>query len=823
MPGENTSSRRWNWPLFAGARSAFPDDEAEIAVPAVADTPSRYRVDRLSWLLILIAPLIVFAPFLFRGYTLSQNVYGWNPAKHYGRVNTPTVRDSISAFQDEPWLAHLRRCLREGWLPLIDLRSGAGTPMAEILQPGVFYPPNLLLPLLPEGPILFDLFSILHVWILTVGLYVLFRRLDAGLFAAPLAILLAMSPITFLHVNMVHYRGHAWFPWMLVALDGVLRDRVIARPALLLLFSSFCAVSAGNPQDAVVSGGCAAVFLVASVVSGVERPWRKLVLGGILLGSGYGVGAVALLPYLVAVKDGLISNFGDTGRSMLSMPWVNWMVMLLPGSQSWRQMTNAGYDVFPELSPTFTILLVLAVLITGTTTARSGNWRWRLAVVCSLAVLLWFVKLARADWFPWMGKLPVIASIRVTKYHTQVFILLAIAMGVVLGRWTLTSIDRRRLLATWAAAIAGFLTIGTFTWLYLYDPVGQWPDRAANGPLARWTAAQTFGSCCVAGAAAIVLLTGRSPARIGWTLSLLMIVHGVCTLPAGFPKRRGSYETVNEIKGLGDRVREGRVATTWTTANTHLFFPDLAYLGTLTPINTTSAEQVLRGELRNMDFLDKWCLAHMTREPLTAEELALMQLLGVKFLTGHEVTSEVAQLVPVIRKPDPYPLIELPGALSPVGSIVPESLYRRYGGDKSPASWLDCWRDVSAAAGSVQGKVELQSHANTVVVTAKEPVEGWLVLSAVYSPYWTLNGELPQRFARHFGAWPVKLAAGETATVRYFPRGLGLGVWSSLTCLGVFLATVTGWMRWFASAEESSHQEETPATDEDEVIPAMAA
>lgn len=771
---------------------------------------TRPRGELATWLLVLIAPAVVFAPILFRGYTLSQNVYAIDSAKRYGRVETivqpdgqriivPTVRDTISGLQDEPWLVHIRRCLKEGWLPLIDRRSGAGTPLAELLQPGVFYPLNALLPLLPDGPLLFDLFSLLHVWVLLVGLFVLFRRLEAGLFAAPLAILLALSPLTFLHVNMVHYRGHVWFPWILVGLDGVLREQRIGRSALVLLLGSLFAVTAGNPQDALVSGGCALVFLVGTAWSQVDRPWRRLGLGGVLLGTGFGAGAVAIAPYAFAVKDGVLSQFGDAGRSELALPLANWIALLIPGSQSWRLLSGTAYDVLPELSPTFLLLMVLALL---TATRRSVRCtRWPLVAVIAVVAVVWLLKLARPDWFPWIKHLPVLSALRATKYQSQLFLLMAAAMAVVLGRWSVLDVDRRHRLLLTAGGVVLVATYGAFAWAFLDSPVGHWPDRVADARLAHWTAMQVIVCSGVAGLSAILLGTSRSPRQAGLLLSVLMIAQGAATLPAGYPQRRATYATLNEINTLGPRVAEGRVATTWTTANTHLLFPDLACLGTLSPINARTAEEVLRGDLRHMEILGTWCLAHLTQEPLSAEELGLIQLLGVRFLAGHTLAPDAAATIPHLQSSPPSGLIELPDALPATAFLVPPGLYDRYSGDNRPSSWRTCWSDVSQTAVAPGPAFSIRDDGNSLQVTAIQPVDGGLVLNAFYSPYWTIHGERPVRFARHLPAWRIQLAAGETATIRYLPRGLPIGLGVSLVSIGLFVATTIIWSRRFARAQ----------------------
>ena len=126
-----------------------------------------------------------------------------------------------------PMQAFLRDNLRRGCLPLWNPLIFCGTPYAGNPQTWPLYPVTALLPWM-SAPHFLNLTVALHVWLAGVGTYLFARRaLGLGRAAALLAAVTFMFGGQLVSKeqfpNMV--QASAWLPWVLWALDGLLRRR----------------------------------------------------------------------------------------------------------------------------------------------------------------------------------------------------------------------------------------------------------------------------------------------------------------------------------------------------------------------------------------------------------------------------------------------------------------------------------------------------------------------------------------------------------------------------------------------------------------------
>ncbi len=98
-----------------------------------------------------------------------------------------------SADQTYPWAQYIARTLHQGSFPFWDSYTDAGRPFAGEMQPGIFYPPNLLLGLVPLNPnglipvSVIEGFLILHCIIASFLFYLLGRHLGLRPFSSCVA------------------------------------------------------------------------------------------------------------------------------------------------------------------------------------------------------------------------------------------------------------------------------------------------------------------------------------------------------------------------------------------------------------------------------------------------------------------------------------------------------------------------------------------------------------------------------------------------------------------------------------------------------------
>ena len=224
----------------------------------------KFQKNITEWFCILVAPLIAYYPIVFLGYTTGRAdiVIPGN-----SQVAWPVQDSYASALQDEAWLPLIKESLASGEIPLINMQNGLGAPLLESMQAGVFYILNPILLLFnTDAPVYFDLFALLHVYILIVGLSLLFSLFANKKIAIALAILLGLSGATYLNINMVHFRGFAWLPFMLYGAINIARGnkKFLKKSFILLCIATLASATSGSIQDFVMSFG------VTVVVFGIE-------------------------------------------------------------------------------------------------------------------------------------------------------------------------------------------------------------------------------------------------------------------------------------------------------------------------------------------------------------------------------------------------------------------------------------------------------------------------------------------------------------------------------------------------------------------------
>lgn len=200
-----------------------------------SSTPPNSHTQRWPYLFVVLAPIVLFAPFLFG----QQRLYWGTPL-----------------LQFYPWRQFAFETLRAGQLPLWNPLVGNGAPLLANYQSALFYPPNWLSLLMPLDYSLGWLITLHLIWA-GVGMVTLTRALGlkpVGQVVAGLAFGLSQYLVAragFLSINA----AAAWVPWVIWAADQILLQpssrthwRAHLRGALLLsLFLAFQLLS-GHAQ-----------------------------------------------------------------------------------------------------------------------------------------------------------------------------------------------------------------------------------------------------------------------------------------------------------------------------------------------------------------------------------------------------------------------------------------------------------------------------------------------------------------------------------------------------------------------------------------------
>ena len=217
-----------------------------------------------------------------------------------------------------PLKAYLRERLAAGELALWDPRLGLGRPFAGVVQPGVFYPLDVVLLVAPY-PRGVDLFFALHAFIAAFGVRAWLRGRGADETAATFAgALYALSGyfVSQLAGSGTYAVGAAWLGWALAA---------TTRPLALGVYVALM-ILGGDPQAAWLAGALV-------LVEAATHPERKRALVAVAAGLGFAaaLAAVQLGPALEVARVGRPGGVPLGEAAHFSFPPLRLVELAWPG------------------------------------------------------------------------------------------------------------------------------------------------------------------------------------------------------------------------------------------------------------------------------------------------------------------------------------------------------------------------------------------------------------------------------------------------------------------------------------------------------------
>jgi hypothetical protein len=208
------------------------------------------------------------------------------------------------------WWAHaevLRRAIAEGSWPLWNPWEGFGAPLLADASFQLAYPPTWLA-LLLEPAARFKALTIGHCLLAALGACALARRLGLRWTAAATAgAAYALSgPLLSAASLWHHYAGAAWLPWLLFALEGLVRRPGLAA-ALPLGLAAGAQLAAGSGDLCLAGAFLGTGRLAWHLVHG--RPGRRRVValgasGAAAAALAFCLGAAQWLPTAERARDG---------------------------------------------------------------------------------------------------------------------------------------------------------------------------------------------------------------------------------------------------------------------------------------------------------------------------------------------------------------------------------------------------------------------------------------------------------------------------------------------------------------------------------------
>jgi hypothetical protein len=222
------------------------------------------------------------------------------------RASNPALNDLTTVYEDH--LALARRAIRGGELPLWDAEIGAGRPLGG--QGGPFYPTTWLAYMLPFWH---SLGWSMFVKLLVAGLGMALFCHAIGLRRGPAllgAVTFAFSTLFVTYLGHGHTADFALAPWALLAAE---RLAVGARfsVAIALGIALGLALYSGHPETSLLLAILAYAYFAFRVLElrrspdGSAEPWPRVGLGVAAGVLGLLIGALALVPLLSVVGEGM--------------------------------------------------------------------------------------------------------------------------------------------------------------------------------------------------------------------------------------------------------------------------------------------------------------------------------------------------------------------------------------------------------------------------------------------------------------------------------------------------------------------------------------
>lgn len=344
----------------------------------------------------MIGGMLIFFTLLFSRYLFSTDQIIYNHDITYFYPHETIIRHSLE--QNDFLL----------WNPYF----GGGSPQLGKIQVGQLYPPAMLLRYLFPIVTMFNVDSMLHVYLAGLGIYLLLRSLGVTpVISTTSGIIFALSGsimprVLAGHISVLH--SVAWIGWLLFAYRRLLHNRSWWNILLTVLFTSLVMLGGHLQFSALVLLAPISYFFFVYFPGKLRaKKWRDIVLGlivSLLVGLiTIGLLAVQIWPFL----EWLGQTSRGSGEAIISyefmirnsLNWEHLLSQFFPfawfelGTQTDLNLT--GFSHFWEVSP---FVGVTTIFLLGTSLLLRGNKEQRLLrYFGGLAIFSLFMSMGRIN------------------------------------------------------------------------------------------------------------------------------------------------------------------------------------------------------------------------------------------------------------------------------------------------------------------------------------------------------------------------------------------------------------------------------------------
>jgi hypothetical protein len=719
-----------------------------------------------------------------------------------------------------PFQHHAWSMLARGHLPTWSNFFGGGFPILASSQVVLFYPPNWIFGLF-RSPVAYNVVTLLHVWIIGLGSYVLARRLGISRIGALVAALVMMfgasmaARIAAGHIGELYNR--ALMPWQLVAVHFLAQKPTWRRmlPLATVFGLSLLAGSSGY-QIVMYSGIVSAVwglYLLVTTLHGPDR-WRFVLWSAVAVGVGISLSAVQTLPSADLLSHGnRQGGLSDEDLDVAALPIPMALGFVFP--HTFDDATITDY-IWPEFATYMGAGALFLALYALRRRRREGMIRFWGALI--LVFFLLSFGLQNPLYRVVLAIFPPYTLVRNPARHLAV-VQLGLAMLAGFGLDTFLHAphpDLSRSRIRWqalAAGLAALVVIGAAA--YSIESDNSWdvfPERLLRGAI--WFQAALLGGVL---SLQLARTTGQRWAY-GLLLGLLLVDLLAYAHPLFDGSRSPGHLDYLEADHFPDNPRymvafqEQEETTEWTRM---LYAADggvpiLNVYSSVLPERAVTAANLLFGrpadtylenhvefiELARPDLLDafgvRWVLVEPGEPPFDDPTLRDVRDEGVIRVLENTNALPLAFVVPawdVVTGPDESSTwLEQPGTDYAARAVI----------EGDPPAEQEC---PEQADGAVPDSVTaLRLEGGNIYLTVQTAGPRLLVVNQTYVDGWQawIDGETTTAYPANHRALGVYVPCAGTHEVhlRYLPRSLQLGAaLSLLTVAGMVLALGGAWVR----------------------------
>ena len=515
--------------------------------------------------------VLLYAPALVPGHTLSASDYLWSAAP-WAAERPPDIPvlgsnyelvDAVTQFQ--PWLEHSRERLPSP--PLWNPHVAAGRPFLANAQSAVLSPFSVPAYVLPFWWSL-GVIAVLKVFVAAFGTYLLARALGMRFGGALMAgIVYAFSLYFIVWIAWPQTNVWALLPWLFLLADRALRAPTVLSGAGLAVVVALQFLG-GHPESNFHLLVATVAFFAFRVVvlrrrralAELRRPLLAFSAG---LAGGAALAAVALVPFLELLFRSADMDVRETYWE-LALPERYLLGFLLP--DYWGRATHAAVGAFAQERALYVGALPLMLAI-GAVVARPTLQRVGLAAFGALL-------LAIAVGVPPLPQIASAIPIVKTGNHLRVVVILMLCLALLAG-FGLDDLAGRRLrrhrailgiaagllvLPVLVLAARGELSAGLFPRALEVAAGIDWPSPPPEGDDLTAIRMGSLVEWLVFAGLAVLLLAAALRRRLGGAALIVL----ACLLAAGDLFKAGmgatpaiSTDEATQPSTPGDRVPRG--------------------------------------------------------------------------------------------------------------------------------------------------------------------------------------------------------------------------------------------------------------------------